>query len=174
MRRLSGTTFCIFFLMAATVLPVSAAENETLLRATANYLSPEVERVLAEGEFELLSLDPTPLTDKQRGRLRTKLFHGYRVLGTMRVQKGTQRDRLLQALRHSIADSRGTYVYCFDPRHAIRASTGTQTVDLVICFECERIEMYSPDKSLVGTDATAQPALDVALKRAGVPLGKRP
>lgn len=170
MHRVLHAALCILAIGAAANASESATEHETLLRATANYLPPDVEQVLAEGKFDLLSLDPSPLSDKQRRRLHSKLFHGYRVLGTTRIQKSAQRDSLLQVLRRSIADSRGTYVYCFDPRHAIRASEGARTVDLVICFECERIEMYAPDKSLVGTDASARPVLNAALKRAGVPL----
>ena len=159
--------------MAATALAVSAAEQESPLRSGTNFLPPEVGRILAEGEFELLSLDPALLTDKQRRRLRTKLFHGYEVLGRVKIPKGPKRDQLLQPLQQAIANSRGVFVYCFDPRHAIRASVGAQTVDLVICFECDMIHLYSPDKALVNTNATAQPALDAALKRAGIPLGNR-
>lgn len=161
-------------LVAAAVMSVSATEHESPLRSAPNFLPPEVEQILAEGEFELLSLDPTLLTDKQRRRLRTKLFHGYRVLGRGKIQKGPQRDQLLQALQQAIANSSGAYVYCFEPRHAIRASIGTRTIDLVICFACEMIEVYPPGKSLANTDATAEPAFDAALKRAGIPLGKRP
>ena len=161
-------------LTTATMLAVSAIGKEVPLRSAPNFLPLAVERILAEGEFELLSLDPALLTDKQRHRLRTKLFHGYRVLGGVKISKGLQRDHLLQALQRAITNSRGVYVYCFDPRHAIRASVGAQTIDLVICFECEMIKIYPPGKSLANTDATAQPAFDAALKNAGVPLGKRP
>ena len=162
-------------LAAAASLAASAfAESESPLRSAPNFLPPHVERVLAKGEFELLSLDPYVLTDKQRRRLRTKLFHGYRVLGRLKVPKGPQRDQLLQALHKAIADSRGVYIYCFDPRHAIRASIGAETVDLAICFECEMIRIYPSGEPLANTDSTAQPAFDAALKNAGVPLGKRP
>jgi hypothetical protein len=92
----------------------------------------------------------------------------------VKIAKGPQRDQLLQPLQQAIANSDGAFVYCFDPRHAIRASIGAETVDLVICFDCSMIHVYSPDKTLVNTNATAQPALDAALKQAGVPLGNRP
>jgi hypothetical protein len=164
----------VISLMAATMLTVSAIAEEVPLRQVPNFLPPDTERLLVEGEFELLSIDPALLTDKQRRRLGTRLFHGYKVLGRVKIPKGPQRDQLLHALQQAIANSPLYYVYCFDPRHAIRASVGAQTVDLLICFECERIEVYSPDKSLVATNPTAQPALDAALKHAGIPLGKRP
>ena len=163
------------FALAVTGLAMSAfAESESPLRSAPNFLPPHAERVLAEGEFELLSLDPALLTGKQRRRLRTKLFHGYRVLGRVKVLKGPQRDQLLQALKKAISNSRGVYIYCFDPRHAIRGSVGAHTVDLAICFECEMIRIYPSGEPLANTDPSAQPAFDAALKNAGVPLGKRP
>ena len=170
MHSASRTAVCIMSLMAAAVISVSATEHESPLRSAPNFLPPEVEQILGEGEFELLSLDPTLLTDKQQRRLRTKLFHGYRVLGRIKIQKGPQRDQLLRALHQSIANSSGAFVYCFDPRHAIRASVGTRMVDLVICSACQMIMSYPPGKSLANTDATAEPAFDAALKRAGIPL----
>jgi hypothetical protein len=160
-------------IIAATVAAASAVGEEVPLRSAPNFLPSEVEQILAQGEFELLSLDPYVLTDKQRRRLQGKLFHGYRVLGRVKIPKGPQRDQLLQALQKAIANSRGVYIYCFDPRHAIRASVGGHTVDLAICFECEMIRIYPSGEPLANTDATAQPILDAALKRAGVPLSKR-
>jgi hypothetical protein len=160
--------------MIATILEVCAAEHESPYREVPDFLPPDVVRMLGEGEFELLSLDPTLLTDKQRRRLGAKLFHGYRVLGRTKVKKGLERDELLQALRESIANSPLYYVYCFEPRHAIRTSVGAKMADLVICFSCNRIEVYSPGNSRTSISAAAQPSLDAALKRAGVPLGKRP
>jgi hypothetical protein len=174
MHRASHTNSRVISLMAATMLTVSAIAEEVPLRQVPNFLPPDTERLLVEGEFEILSIDPAILTDKQRRRLGTKLFHGYKVLGRTKIPKGPQRDQLLHALQEAIANSPLYYVYCFDPMHAIRAPVGAHTVDLLICFHCERIEVYSPDKSLVATNATAQPALDAALKHAGVPLGKRP
>ena len=174
MQSVSHTTSRIIALMTATMLTGSAIAEEVPFRQVPNFLPPDAERLLVEGEFELLSIDPTILTDKQRRRLGKKLFHGYRVLGRTKIPKGPQRDQLLGALHEAIANSPLYYVYCFDPRHAIRASLGAQAVDLLICFECERIEVYSPDKSLVATNVTAQPALDAALKHTGIPLGKRP
>jgi hypothetical protein len=170
--HIAVVTFRLTSVIAATLMAASAVGEEVPLRSAPNFLPPDVEQILADGEFELLSLDPYVLTDKQRRRLQGKLFHGYRVLGRVKIPKSPQRDELLRALHQAVANSRGLYIYCFDPRHGIRASVGAQTVDLVICFECERIEIYSPDKALANTDATAKPVFDAALKRAGVPLSK--
>ena len=174
MRSASKPLFFVSSLTTAIVFAASAAaESESPLRSAPNSLPPHVERVLAGGEFELLSLDPTLLTNKQRRRLRAKLFHGWLVLGRGKIRESSARDHLLQALRRAIADSSGVFVYCFEPSHAIRASLKRQTVDLVISFACQRIEVYSPENSPVAVDPSAGPPFDAALKRAGIPLATR-
>ena len=169
-------------LVVATMLALSAeAEEEVPLRPYPNVLPPQVDRFLADGEFELLSLDPTILTEKQRRRLRGKLFHGYRVLGRVDIPKGAQREQLVQALQSALTTAGYGLAYCFDPRHAIRASVGAQTIDLLICFECYKISVHLPDTSsdarpaqFISTSDSAQPAFDAALKSAGIPLSDRP
>ena len=157
------------------------AEEEVPLRPYPNVLPPQVDRFLAEGQFEVLSLDPAILTEKQRRRLRGKLFHGYRVLGRIDIPKSPQRDHLVQALHKALATAGYGLAYCFDPRHAIRASVGAKTIDLLICFECDKILVHLPDRSsktrpaqFISTSDSAQPAFNAALKSAGIPLGKRP
>jgi len=150
------------------------AEEEVPIHPYPNALPAQVERFVAEGKFELLSLDPTFLTDKQRRRLKGKLFNGYRILGRIEIPKGPQRDQLLQALHDALANAGYALAYCFDPRHAIRASVGAETVDLLICFECDKILLHLPDTSFVSIGKGAQPTFDAAFKRSGIPIGKRP
>jgi hypothetical protein len=167
-------------LVAASMLALSAkAEEEVPLRPYPNVFPPQVDRFVAEGHFELLSLDPAILTKKQRRSLKGKLFHGYRVLGSVDVPKGSQRDQLVQALHEALANAGYGLAYCFDPRHAIRASVGAQTVDLLVCFECSKILVHFPDISsetrpaqFISTSGSAQPAFDAALKSARIPLAK--
>src|SRR5437762_2941592 len=146
MHSASPTILRLSSLVAATMLALSAdGEEEVPLRPYPNVLPPQVDRFLAEGQFELLSLDPAILTEKQRRRLRGKLFHGYRVLGRVAIPKGPQRDHLVQALHEALAGAGYRLVYCFDPRHAIRVSVGVQSIDLLICFECDKILVHMPD-----------------------------
>jgi hypothetical protein len=175
MRSASPTILRLTSLVVASMLALHAkAEEEVPIHPYPNVLPAQVDRFIAEGKFELLSLDPTLLTDKQRRRLKGKLFNGYRVLGRVEIPKGPQRDQLLQALHDSLANAGYALAYCFDPRHAIRASVGAETVDLLICFECDKILLHPPGTSFVSIGKGAQAAFDEALKRAGVPLGKRP
>jgi hypothetical protein len=182
MNSASPTILRLSALVAATMLALSAlGEDEAPLRPYPNVLPPQVDGFLAEGRFELLSLDPAILTKKQRRRLRGKLFHGYRVLGRVDIPKAPERGHLVQRLHEALASAGYGLAYCFDPRHAIRASVGARTVDLLICFECSKISVQLPDRSpktrpaqFISTSASAQPAFDAALKSAGIPLGNRP
>jgi hypothetical protein len=88
---------------------------------------------------------------------------------------------LVQALHEALASAGYGLAYCFDPRHAIRASVGAQTIDLLICFECSKILVHLPGTSsetrpaqFISTSGSAQPTFDAALKSAGIPLGNRP
>ena len=170
MHRAFHWILCLVWLVAAIVLPVSAkGEQEVPLRPYPNMLPSDADRLFADGEFELLSIDPAILTDRQRRRLKGQLFHGYKVLGRVKVPKGSQRDHLVQALREAIANAGYVTVYCFDPRHGIRASLGAHAVDLVICFECDKIQVHSSAMAaFVSTGDSAQPVFDQALKRAGI------
>ena len=174
MRMASPLILGIVF-VAANMLDLSAkGEQEVPIHPYPNVFPAQVDRLLTEGKFELLSLDPTLLTKKQRRRLGGKLFHDYRVLGRIEIPKGAQRDQLVQALDDALASAGYGLAYCFDPRHAIRASVGAETVDLLICFECDKILVRLPGTSFVSIGKGAQPVFDAALKRAGIPLGKRP
>ncbi len=169
MHKAARTCFRRTALLFAAVLAVSVTVAEEprpeWFDPKVNVLSPQVQRVLDEGQLELLSLNPTLPSEKQRRRFQSKLFHGYRVLGTTKIEKAEQREELLAALRGAISGARGAYIYCFEPRHGIRATTESEMVDLSICFECEKLYVYSPQRSTLYTSATAQPIFDRILKR---------
>lgn len=64
---------------------------------------------------------------------------------------------------------------CFNPRHGIRAKKTDQVLDLVICFECEKLYAYKSDgieHDTVQLKRSAQPILDDVLKEAGIPLAR--
>ena len=63
---------------------------------------------------------------------------------------------------------------CFIPRHGIRMTSGRDTVDLVICFECLSVNVYVNDKREKGflTTRDPQPTFDAVLKAAGVKLAR--
>lgn len=132
---------------------------------------PEPARTALEGadQLELLSIDPS-----RRRETSADDFHGWRVLGRTQVQDADARKRLAAALRKGAGESDGSVAACFSPRHGVRATHAGKTVDLVICFECLQVKVYSadePDGSFL-TAGSPQPVFDQILREAGVPLAE--
>ena len=120
-------------------------------------------------EWELYSLDPEHQKDPPKDG-----FHGWKVLGKTTVKDADTRKALLAALDKGAMDNDGTVARCFDPRHGIRVKDGDKTIDLVICFECYQVKVFTGDKHAGDflTTRSPQPALDKVLTDAKVPLPK--
>jgi hypothetical protein len=139
-----------------------------------NRLPQETKKVLEKGErFLLLSLDPTHPDSRQAPSPQPKeMFHDYAVLGKTEISDAVIRAELLRALYKGIADSDGVVAACFNPRHGISATLGSETVDLVICFECLSIETHAKMGKNVLTTRSPEPTFNRALKRARLPVAK--
>ena len=85
-----------------------------------------------------MEVDPTELKTKPT-------FHGYLILGQAQVRSAETRTNLLDALYKVMG--KGDPYACFNPRHGIRAVRNKKTVDLVICFECQQIDIYDEQGS---------------------------
>src|SRR5262245_3590721 len=106
-------------------------------------------------QFELYSLEPESEKPGAAGRL-----HGWKVLGKTTVKDAKARKGLIEALTKGVG--KGEPKKCFEPRHAIRATHGGKTVDLVICFACSWVRVYEGNKR-IATVTVAQeiePAFD--------------
>jgi hypothetical protein len=86
--------------------------------------------------FELYSLDP-----KRKDKKKENRFRGWVVLGKISVDREV-RKQLLGLLKQAVPSKSGSK--CFTPRHGIRALSKDRgsTVDLVISFECHKIDVY--------------------------------
>jgi len=126
--------------------------------------------VLEQAEtFALFSLDP----DSDLRKKPKEEFKGYPQLGRARIPQGAERTNLVSALYKGIADG-GGIAQCFNPRHGIRATQGSNTVELLICFECGQVYTFSNRGTNEMFATTAKPAavFNAVLKRAKVPLPK--
>jgi hypothetical protein len=136
-----------------------------------NRLPDGVRDVLANADrFELLSLDPGNGTTREPGH-----FWGWPVLGSATIEAPDMRAEVLAALEQGIAENEGLVAACFMPRHGIRAARGGAAVDLLVCFECLQVYVYS-DGKWVGTVLvmdSPEPVFDRILSRAGVPLAPK-
>src|SRR5260370_6536987 len=98
-------------------------------------------------------------------------FHDYPVLGSLRITNPKQRSELLAALYKGVMDSDGSVASCFNPRHGIKATAGTNWIELVICFECSYMKGYG-SASGGGATTTKWPneIFNRALREAAIPI----
>ena len=111
------------------------------------------------GELEVYSLNGE--TNEKDG------WHGSKVLGKATVKK-EDATKLAGTLMKSVTEGdRGAR--CFIPRHGVRATYDGKTYDLVICFECGWVYIYT-DKSdkpkVLMISASASGAADKILTEA--------
>jgi hypothetical protein len=143
--------------------PGSAAQGRE------NKIPDPVREALDEGKtFTLLSLQPTRVGGNQG-------FQGWTVLGKKEIKTKTARKRTITALAKGAAEKGLAPARCFIPRHGIQVTHKGKTVDLVICFECYQVQVYTDGQQggdfLIGR--SPQPVLDKILRDAGVPLAPR-
>jgi len=129
----------------------------------------DVRQALESAErFELISLYPS---DKLGG----EQFHGYSVLGRTIIADAGTRARLITALKEGVEDNKyGIAAACFNPRHGIRATHGSTSVDLVICFQCYQALVYYGDgrRGEFLPTSKPEPAFNEVLRAAKLPLSR--
>ncbi|VTR91989.1 Uncharacterized protein OS=Pirellula staleyi (strain ATCC 27377 / DSM 6068 / ICPB 4128) GN=Psta_0497 PE=4 SV=1 [Gemmata massiliana] len=100
-------------------------------------------------------------------------WHNTKVLGQTTV-KGDDAKKIAAAVVKSVGEGR-VGAKCFIPRHGVRVTHDGKTYDLVICFECRWVYVYT-DKNenpqRVTTSTSAQELLNQILSDAKVPLAK--
>jgi len=136
MRAFSKSTLIVFaFFVLATQLVFSQTnkvfEFPKLPADTKAFL-------MTADEFTLLSLDP----NRDAGRKAKVAFKGYRVVGSTPIVASEERTNLVNALENGIANANAV-IFCFNPRHGIRAKKAGQTMECLICFECAQVIIYS-------------------------------
>jgi hypothetical protein len=150
--------------------PLSDAEQtKEIIKAREAWLC-EMRNVLEHAEtFTLFSLDPEPdLRKKPKAE-----FKGYPQMGKTQVPAGNDRTNLISVLYDGIANG-NAIAMCFNPRHGIRATKGSNTVELLICFECGQVYTFSNRGSnqMFATSEAPVAAFNAYLNRAKVPLPK--
>jgi len=130
---------------------------------------PDVLKTVLEKatELEIYSVDPAPSKDGE--------FHGFKILGKTTIKDADKRKELLTKIDAGLANSKGG-AKCFDPRHGIRAVHDGKTVDLVICFACSWVYVYSDQEKrevVLETGSDAQELLNKILTDAGVKLAPK-
>ncbi|WP_038161809.1 hypothetical protein [Verrucomicrobium sp. BvORR106] len=114
---------------------------------------------------KLYSLEPAGEMLPQHERL-----HNERVLGDTTLT-WEQTATAFRLVKKGVAEGFDRLAFCFSPRHALRVTTREHHYDLVICFECVRVDVYRDQERLSSVGLTASPEYFNALLKAGrVPL----
>jgi hypothetical protein len=163
--------------LAAVAVWLLILESGNLLQAADSpgqreALSKATREILEKSEkFVLVSIDPTPPGIKERDK--REAFHNHSILGQTVVSDPNRKSELLTALYGGASESRGRLPGCFNPRHGIIATAGTNKVELVICFECGLVDEYSNSNlSRCLISDSPHGAFNRTLTEAGVPLAK--
>jgi hypothetical protein len=132
------------------------------------------EAILVKADrIHLYSLEPEPTREQAKAAGAT-FIDGFLVLGKTEIKDKETLRRVREGLEGSVG--MGRKAKCFDPRHAIRATAGEQTVQVVICFRCGQAyfsfegEKGPSPKPSIGRWMQAD--LDKILEAAKVPLAK--
>lgn len=88
--------------------------------------------------------------------------------GRATVEDPSEREELLLALDQGIAAG-GPVMMCFEPRHALRATTGGRVAEAVICFQCGQVAVTIDDHwEYHPIGASVEDVFDRALARHGL------
>jgi hypothetical protein len=170
-RRLSSILVAALFLIGLCLTSAITHWFHKRSVLSRSGLSGETKKILDEADhFTLFSIQPGD--DPPAG---WELLHGYAVLGHAEIHDKKQRNALLTAFYDAVANSNGDVGTCFLPRHAIRAVSGNESVDLVICFQCIQVEIYRPgqsEKKVVPITDSPKSVFDHAVERAGLRKAK--
>ena len=123
----------------------------------------------------LYSLDPENHAKKLDESV---MFHGYSVLGQLQILSANDRRIVAQTIEGAVSAWDGSSMMCFEPRHGIRVTKGAYTFDLLICFECQHIEIYVGEQEddigySIGLTGLPDP-LNRILHAANIPLPRQP
>ncbi len=109
----------------------------------------------APDTFELPAVDPQS-PEPAVAKTQPAHFQDFIILGRVRPDTGKQRV-LVNALYAAVVKPNTQRSKCFNVRHAIRASREGHTTELLICFECQHVFVYTDNAISGDVDFTNVP-----------------
>lgn len=146
-------------------------------------LPPEVMTALKESEqMTLYSIDFHAFEESSPHDIR---FHGNRVLGETVISNAETRGQVARIIQKGVKAWDGSIYACFDPRHGLRVIHGAAVYDLLVCFECQGVEIFGGEivegkvkmhETMMDSTGIGGPAdgLNEILRAAHVPLNPPP
>ena len=98
-----------------------------------------------------------------------EIFHQYPILGSAPVKSPQRIRSLAKTLDQGVHFE--DWAMCFFPRHGIRAELPDgRRIDLVICYQCGRMDVHGAWETSVHPGQPSKAALDAILRSAGIDL----
>jgi hypothetical protein len=107
----------------------------------------EFVKVLTTAErIDLFRINPKGIPEGTKEK--KKEFHGYELLAEAPVASDEKRKEVAGFLGKTLHWNELRKAACFNPRHGLRAVSGKQTWDFLICFECNRVRIFEGGEQL--------------------------
>ena len=154
--------------LAAAVLSVHAAAATNLLPSSKNDLPADVARVLDSPDKAILySLEPWENAEPADSTL-----HGFKIIGQLALDPGLAKT-VGARFKAASASGEDPMAACFDPRHALSVTSGGETYDLLLCYACGHLEIFSGERIIADLSArgTAK-SLNAILSANHLPLSR--
>ena len=122
---------------------------------------------------ELLSLLPDASKKKESGIPTIASFHGYPLLGRTPIIDPIKRKELIEKFLTSVDIAHEWPGMCFWPRHALVCEYGDKKVEILICYQCGRSEVYCDGERSemdIGINIFSKEMLNQMLREANVSL----
>ncbi len=155
-------------LLALLLVATATAQD----KGTENKLPDAVTKALEKADAVELYALTGDRADKEKDQ--DKNWRGWKSLGSTKLTKAADKKALSGTVTKGVAEGDGGS-RCFIPRHGISVTHAGTTYELVICFECSWVYLYTDkgDKPQVFmTTGVPQKALDKFLTDAKVKLPK--
>ena len=127
--------------MLCAALAVSAAsyDYEKMWGARSTENARLLRRLEKLEPTNLYLLDGGP---KHVPREESAQFHGASVLAAGTLADESAREQFTASLRRVLESGHGGQPACFFPRHGVTLIDGSRRYDIVMCFECNRFDVY--------------------------------
>ena len=161
------TTTIVMVFIAVVVGCRDSQDNSTLH----NFPSAVSELFYEADSVELLSLIPDDQSPSEM-----KKFHGYPILGSVTLTDKQHLGKMAQELDRAVETNDSFGVRCFWPRHGLRGTVDGKSVELLICFQCHKLNVYVKGEytQTIEMDSRVKPIFDAPLVDAGIEIDASP
>lgn len=132
MRTALPVSAMLLLFAALLAIPVASQGAETL--------PPDVITAFHSAQRTILySLDPA---SERKGAG----FHDFRIVSSAPVENAAVRQHLVGTLQRQL-EAGGGVAMCFIPHHGVRLISGRTIYDMVICYQCGHVLIYSTGRA---------------------------